>query len=128
MLMNTPHDTIEHLVQAINRGDANAAAALYEKEAVMVAQPGALAAGASALRQALAGFIALKPTLTMEARELVQTGDLALYLSRWNLRGTGPDGKEVRMNGSSTDVLRRQSDGRWLIVIDNPWGIALLTQ
>jgi len=126
--MNTPHDTIEHLVQAINRGDANAAATLYEKEAVMVAQPGALAAGASALRQALAGFIALKPTLTMEAREVVQTGDLALYLSRWNLRGTGPDGKEVRMNGSSTDVLRRQSDGRWLIVIDNPWGIALLAK
>ncbi len=126
--MNTPHDTIEHLVQAINRGDTNAAAALYEKEAVMVAQPGALAAGASARRQALAGFIALKPTLTMEAREVVQTGDLALYLSRWNLRGTGPDGKEVRMNGSSTDVLRRQSDGRWLIVIDNPWGIALLTK
>ena len=79
-------------------------------------------------RKALTGFIALKPTLTMEARELVQTGDLALYLSRWNLRGTGPDGKEVRMNGSSTDVLRRQSDGRWLIVIDNPWGIALLAK
>jgi len=71
--MNTPHDTIEHLVQAINRGDVNAAAALYEKEAVMVAQPSALAAGASARRQALAGFIALKPTLTMEAHELVQT-------------------------------------------------------
>src|SRR6266702_4244236 len=109
MLMNTPHDTIEHLVQAINWGDVNAA-------------------GASARRQALTGFIALKPTLTMEARELVQTGDLALYLSRWNLCGTGPDGKEVRMNGSSTDVLRRQSDGRWLIVIDNPWGIALLAK
>src|SRR5260370_39788152 len=128
MLMNSPHHTIEHLVQAINRVEANAPSALYEKEAVIVVQPGALAAGASARRQALAGFIALKPTLTMEAREVVQTGDLALYLSRWNLRGTGPDGKEGRMHGSSTDVLRRQSDGRWLIVIDNPWGIALLTK
>jgi len=30
------------------------------------------------------------------------------------------------MSGESTDVLRRQEDGRWLIVLDNPWGAQIL--
>jgi ketosteroid isomerase-like protein len=30
------------------------------------------------------------------------------------------------MAGESSDVLRRQRDGRWLIALDNPWGADLL--
>jgi ketosteroid isomerase-like protein len=32
----------------------------------------------------------------------------------------------VRMDGVTSDVLRRQADGRWLFVIDNPWGAGVL--
>jgi hypothetical protein len=32
------------------------------------------------------------------------------------------------MGGESSDILRRQSDGRWLIAIDNPWGAQVLGQ
>jgi len=46
--------------------------------------------------------------------------------SKWNLKGTGPDGKPVEMNAMSSDLLRRQADGTWLIAIDNPWGTAIL--
>ncbi len=31
------------------------------------------------------------------------------------------------MSGESTDVLRRQPDGRWLIALDNPWGVQILS-
>jgi ketosteroid isomerase-like protein len=36
------------------------------------------------------------------------------------------DGAPVRMEHTSADVLRRQADGRWLFVIDNPWGTSIL--
>ena len=26
------------------------------------------------------------------------------------------------MSGRSSDILRRQPDGNWLIALDNPWG------
>jgi ketosteroid isomerase-like protein len=32
------------------------------------------------------------------------------------------------MGGDSSDLLRRQQDGRWLIAVDNPWGAQLLEQ
>jgi uncharacterized protein (TIGR02246 family) len=124
--MAGPIDTVNQLVDAINRGDLERAVAAYEPEAVLVAQPGQLARGTSALRSALAGFIALKPTLMSKAQEVIEAGDVAQYVSRWSLRGTDPAGKPVEMAGESADILRRQPDGRWLIALDNPWGAKVL--
>jgi uncharacterized protein (TIGR02246 family) len=124
--MQGPIDTVNQLTDAINRGDLDRAVSLYEGAAVMVAQPGRVARGSDQLREAIAGYLALKPTLKMEAREVVEAGDVALYVSRWSLRGTDPAGKPMELSGESTDVLRRQKDGRWLIVVDNPWGVQIL--
>ncbi len=124
--MNTPSDAVRQLVEAINEGNLEKAVGAYEPGASLVVQPGQVATGAKALREALAGFIALQATLTTEAHKIMESGDLALYLSRWSLRGKDPQGKEVKMSGVSSDILRRQPDGRWLIALDNPWGAALL--
>jgi uncharacterized protein (TIGR02246 family) len=126
--MAGPIDTVNQLVAAINRGDLDGAVKLYEPGGVLVVQPGKLARGSTQLREALAGFIALKPTLESEALEVIEAGDVALYASRWNLRGTDPAGKAVTLAGESTDILRRQEDGRWLIALDNPWGVQVLPQ
>ena len=123
---SNPQDTITRLVKAINQKNLDAAVALYESGAVMVVEPGKLAIGTKALREALAGFIALNPTLTMETQQTIPSGDSALYFSKWVLKGTAPDGSPVRMGGTSSDVLQRQADGSWLIRIDNPWGPAVL--
>ena len=57
---------------------------------------------------------------------LVVADDIALYVGRWTLQGADPAGQPVSMGGESSDVLRRQPDGRWLIALDNPWGAAIL--
>ena len=62
------------------------------------------------------------PTLRASAQHVVEAGDVALYMGRWTLEGTDPTGRTVSMGGESSDILRRQSDGRWLIALDNPWG------
>jgi ketosteroid isomerase-like protein len=123
--VRTPVETVAQLVEAINQGRLDEAVALYEPQGVLVTQQGK-AVGTPALREALAGFIALKPTLITEFCELIQAGDTALYCSRWSLRGTDPAGKTITMSGRSADVLRRQPNGNWLIAVDNPWGTDIL--
>jgi ketosteroid isomerase-like protein len=124
--MNTktrsPLDPVTRFVNAMNQGDLETALRMYEPGATLVVKPGVVATGTPALREALAGFVALKPTLTSEAYQIVEAGDIALYCSRWSLRGTDPAGNPVQMSGRSSDILRRQSDGNWLIALDNPWG------
>jgi len=124
--MAGPVDIVNQLVDAINGGDLERAVAAYAPGAVLVVQPGRLARGSTELREALAAFIALKGTLTSEAQEMIEAGDVALIVSRWSLRGTDPAGTPVTLSGESSDILRRQGDGRWLIALDNPWGAQIL--
>ena len=126
--MATPIDTVNELSAAINRGDLEAALALYEPNAVLVAQPGQIARGLTELRAALGRFIGLKPELRSETQNVIEADDMALYMGRWTLRGTDPSGQATTMGGVSSDVLRRQRDGRWLIAVDNPWGAKILEQ
>ena len=126
MVPKSPKDAVGQLVKALNSGDLDAAVSLYETTAVLVAQPGKIARGTKALREALSAFIALKPTLVARREQLIEAGDIALYASDWILTGTDPTGKPLEMRGRSSDVLRRRSDGSWLIAVDNPWGAAIL--
>ena len=125
MAGQSPSDTVKTLMEALSRGDVESARALYESEATLRAEPGKPAHGKMAIRAALQGFIALRPTVTGETQHVIESGDVALFSSTWNLNGTAPDGRPVQMGGTSSDVLRRQPNGTWLIVIDNPWGTAV---
>jgi ketosteroid isomerase-like protein len=126
MLTGNPETAVKEFFRLFNTGDVDAVLAMYEPQAILVAQDGQLAQGTTRLRAALNGFLSLKPTLTIHHSRLVVAGDLALSLVRWSLSGTGPDAKPVYLEGTTSDVLRRQGDGTWLFVIDNPWGATIL--
>jgi len=85
--MAGPSDTVDHLTEAINRGDLEAALALYEPNAVLVVQPGHLACwGYASSARRSPGLSRSEPTLRSEAQEVIVAGDLALYA------GAGPCG------------------------------------
>ena len=108
--------------QAISAGDVDAAVALYEPGATFVPEPGKTVTGTAAIREVMADFIALKPTLKVDVTLVVQSGDTAVLYSQWNLTGTAPDGSAMDMAGKGQEVVRRQANGNWLFIIDNPWG------
>ena len=60
--------------------------------------------------------------MDLKVKRVLQASDLALVTTEWSCSGTGPDGNPVNMAAKSADVLRRQPDGTWRFVIDNPWG------
>jgi uncharacterized protein (TIGR02246 family) len=118
----TPEQVLKSIVEGINSGNLDALVSLYEPEAAFATQPGSLARGLPGIREGLAGFIALKGTLDLEVTRVLEAGGLALVLGVWSFAGTGPDGEPVRLAARNADVLRRQADGSWRFVIDNPWG------
>lgn len=108
--------------QAITAGDLEAAVGLFEPTASFV-QLAYVAQGTDAIRGALSVLFSMKPTLVGIPERVVEAGDLALVCGRWTMQGTGPDANPVRLAGHFTDVVRRQADGQWLFVIDNPYGV-----
>lgn len=63
-------------------------------------------------------------TFHMPPGKPIQANDIALIFSDWSLTMTGPDGQPSELKGQTSDVLRRQPDGNWRIVIDSPFGAA----
>src|SRR5437867_8138921 len=120
MPVTRPEDMAQSFAEAFNSGNVDAVLALYESNAVLVAPPGQLASGIDAIREALQGFLVLKGKLAIESRYCIRAGDTALTSSKWSLRGTGPDGKPIEMGAKSAEVVRRQTDGRWLYILDHP--------
>ncbi len=122
MPANSPQEVAMGIGQGLSNGDLDGIMAMYEPSACLVLQSGQVLQGVAAIREGIAGFLALKPTMNAESRTVVQADDVAIVYVKWSLSGTGTDGAAVSMSGHSTDIMRRQPDGTWLCVIDNPFG------
>ncbi len=118
-----PEDAARMVAEAMEAGDLDGVVGLYEPNASLVIEPGTTVTGSAAIREAMADFIGLKPKLTGEHHLTVAADDLALVSTNWSLEGTGPDGQPMTMSATSTDVMRRQADGSWKVIIDNPFGV-----
>ncbi len=120
------HSTIETNNSAVAAGDIESVLATFEPNGVLMGQPGMPAMGTPALREAFKQFMAIDPKITVTSHEVIQADDMALHSSTWLMSGKTPDGHPIEQSGFSVVVLRKQPDGRWLMVIDNPFGDHLL--
>ena len=122
MTNNRPEDVHRLFAEHFNAGDLEALVALYEDGAAFVPQPGEVVTGKEAIREALQGFLATGGKIKVSTRYAVRSGDTALMSGEWRLNGTGQGGEPLEMGGKTAEVVRRQPDGRWLYLIDHPFG------
>jgi len=105
-----PEDLTRLFVERANEGDAAGIAALYEPGAVIAYPPGQMTVGREAIRTLWEQVLAHAPHFEQESPlPTIISGDIALT-------STPPkDGA-----GARAQVVRRQSDGTWLRLLDQP--------
>jgi len=105
-----PEDITRLFVERSNAGDATGVAALYEENAVMAYPPGSQTVGREAIRQLWEKVLASRPHFEPEPPlPTLISGDIAL---------TATPPKDDA--GARAQVVRRQPDGSWLRVLDQP--------
>ncbi|MFB7500475.1 YybH family protein [Streptomyces sp. NPDC056161] len=105
-----PEDLTRLFVERANAGDAAGLAALYEEEAVMAYPPGHVTVGREAIRQLWEKVLAGAPHFEPEQPlPTLVRGDIALTAT--------PPGDGT---GARAQVVRRQADGSWQRLIDQP--------
>src|SRR5712692_9228211 len=104
-----PEDCDIHLMEALNRGDLEAAVSLYEPNATFVQEPsGPVVNGRAPIREVIRAYLELKLQMTRETRVLLSNdGELALTGGKWKATGTDPNGDPIVMSGHSTELVRR---------------------
>jgi uncharacterized protein (TIGR02246 family) len=120
MQADTPEELHALLAAAFNRGDVEAFLAIYEPDAVMLMPPnGQTVRGRDALRAAVEPLFAARPGFESRVVAKLEADGIALTHARWTLVAE-VDAASREESGHGAVVSRRQPDGRWLIVLDNP--------
>ena len=92
----------------------------------MLFEPGRQVRGKAALRGVLERLLALKPIAKHDQTHVIESGDIALWTSKWNVNGIAPDGTLISRTGCNSVVFRKGIDGGWRVAVENPWGSAVL--
>lgn len=104
-----PNDLATFFIERANAGDVDGLVALYEPDAVLAFPPGHVAHGHDEIRAVYEQFVAHAPVLAPgRVHDALVGDDLALTAS------TLTSGELV------VEVARRQADGSWRWVLDQP--------
>lgn len=103
-----------------NASNLDAVIALYEPEAHFVTQSGDIIIGHDAIRNVLRAMIDAKTRLHSRVVRAVTVGDIAQLYT--DFKGTTVDSskKTVPIHNKAVEVLRRQPDGHWKLIIGDP--------
>lgn len=123
MTINTPEELLNRVAECMNSKDLDAFVSLYEPEGSFIDETGANFNGPERIREKIRAYMDMNGKLENNVRRIIPAGNVVLAYSDWTFKAPGPDGSPINLGGTAIDVLRKQSDNSWLIVIDNPWGI-----
>jgi uncharacterized protein (TIGR02246 family) len=119
-----PEDCDRLLIEAMEKGDVETTVALYEPDAVLLTESGDIMKG-DAIRKHNEEFISLKTKTTIDEVKTVISGDGSLATTRMKCTTVYSDpktGNQVSLFTNTVEVLRKQPDGTWRFVIDDPFG------
>lgn len=115
----TPEQLGELFSRRLAEGDLEGLVALYEPAATFVPQPGKVVSGTSDIRANLGIYVDSGARIDLKVRNIHTVGDIAVLSCEGSATGLGPDGEAL--NTTTTEVARRQPDGRWLYLVDDPF-------
>lgn len=120
------YNVILNMTSAFEKKDITGVLATYEDNAIVMFEPQKPITGKDNLRAAFSQFVTMNPVFTYSGHEVYISGDIATHIAPWHMEGRLPDGTKIEQNGLSIAVLRKQANGTWLMIQDNPNGQFLL--
>ena len=120
----TDPDMAQELFEkALKEKDLEQLCSMYSDDAVMVLKDGTFTVeGKYRIRRVFSWMIDSVEKLSVETVYKVESEDTVLYRSKYHSVFTTPDGESVDTVSSGIVVLKKQSDGSWLFVIDHQNG------
>lgn len=117
-----PEECDRLLAECVKARDIDGVASLYEAEALYVRRDGTVVTGRPAIRELLQSITNASTEIKMNIIRVVTLDGIALIYNDWTATTVSADGGIRESTGKAIEIVRRQSDGRWLFAIDDPFG------
>jgi ketosteroid isomerase-like protein len=119
--MNLPkraEDAHATLAAAFNTGDVATVMSMYDTSGIIVPEPNKPVSGNDKFEESIKAILSIKGKMEIKTVYCLQTGDIALGRSEWSIT----DGADVKISAKGIEVMKRQADGAWKIIIDQAFG------
>jgi len=120
-------ETVEKMTFAFQQKDIEGVINSYASDAVVMFEPQKPVTDPTIIRQMFEALFQLNPEFQYpNGHEVFVVNNIALHIAPWVMKGKAPDGSAVEQKGLSVAVLRKQENGKWLLILDNPHGQLLM--
>ena len=120
MLPRDPEDWPSVFAQHLNAGDLEKVMSLYEPDAQFVAPCGETLVGRDRIGEVIAGLIQSNTKFHSRVLRVTRMDDLALLYTDFDGTTVDRSGKAIELTSRAIEVLRRQPDGTWKLIIGDP--------
>ncbi len=119
--VDAPHQSTRAFADSISRGDLEAAASCFAKDACLLTPDSTVIRGRDEIRPILRQMIAVGSRIEVQESSVVLAGEVALGTERWVVTSAGSEGEPFSRTLTPTMVLR-QVEGVWKLAVAMPWG------
>jgi uncharacterized protein (TIGR02246 family) len=116
-----PEESIRAFADFLSRGDLDAAASCFAKDACLLTPDSTVIRGRDEIRPILRQMIAVGSRIEVQESAVVLAGEVALGTDRWVVTSAGSEGEPFSRTLTPTMVLR-QVEGVWKLAVAMPWG------
>ena len=117
----TPQESTRALAASISRGDLDAAARCFAKDACLLTPDATVIRGREEIRPILHQLIVSGTRIEVQESSIVRAGEVALGTERWTFTSPGTAGTSFARTLSPTLVMRHL-EGVWKLAVAMPWG------
>lgn len=117
----TPRESSRALAASISRGDLDAAAHCFAKDACLLTPDATAVRGREEIKPILHQLIAAGSQIEVQDSSIVLAGEVALCTERWLVTSAGTEGTPFTRTLTPTMVMR-EIEGAWKLAVAMPWG------
>jgi uncharacterized protein (TIGR02246 family) len=117
----TPRESSRALAASISRGDLDAAAHCFTKDACLITPDSTAVRGREEIKPILHQLIVAGSQIEVQESSIVLAGEVALGTERWQVTSAGSEGAPFTRTLTPTMVMR-QLEGAWKLAVAMPWG------
>ena len=117
----SPERMVRYFRNCMLQGDLQGAVSCFDAEGTYIEIDGQEIKGLENIEKALESICLWKPQISSVKHRVTIAGNHAIWTDKYIVNAQTPDGNPIEMDGITACLMKCNSKGDWLWLVDNPF-------